>query len=1223
MRRLRLACDRMIARLGWLGVGALLAAVLAGGLVAQQAVIGVFSRIYMGGTGSNNPVIRWGSAAPTGACVPGSPYLQKVSATDDGMLWACRKNNSGNGIWTSLGPNRDVYDIRDFGAVCDSSTDDTAAIQGAIDAALNFSVRAGEVRWAAGACNAQTLQVGPVTNPFQAGRNDPLNQESVGFAFNAPRSETVTFTASPSSAISFAPGVITSDDVGNYVFYGPLDATYQAVFGEDRVLQPTYGCEITAVLSSTTATCVATPYEWQASTPLTTTSGAKAVYITDDHNFTIDNTVFNSSGTAALDPAHVGKSMQFVVPMLPSYLTFADANRPGSHVVDERATAAPCTGDYATDNWQCPTDPNIKSKYFAATITAVIDPTHGKMQYTGLQNGSNWESLFPDYPVHGAQGGVCGGPDPNCAALASHAWGHLVPGDQLLMGMNRHLDHYVSPTWMSLSNQFQNKHTYLGNIFPYSVPADTQQRFITIKGYSPATSGLRFTGCPATGQYDIACAAIIFSKNKYFHWQDMYVQNVSGSDTDDLQQWGAYFGGLPGGGTQALGFTVSRINIAGFGVCWQLGDSNGGEMSDSHFENVAADHCGIGFRTGPGSFNTLDLYFSNLLMSFNKIGFLNYEGNMFVESGSSSFNSIDFASEGFGPFTIANYRTEGPGLVFLGGEPGLTLRSINLAEPQGSRAITGDVTVTPSDTHTVTGVTFSNVSVGVPANTFYPMSFGAGDITEADIDKVMYIPTLGAGGGAVVASVETIDSATTGTVRVYKSAAIQTAGTVDPVVYDTNKCDLTFPSGQIVDGDVGAAIALPEASVPNFWSRNVRPIITSITSATTGKCGFYLGNHGAGPVIPTGGTTTDPHLFLYQAAVIRGGGLFQFEGNVLGNGMVQLDQAGNIGGTSMNFISNQLWAPTQSPLTDFRNVPKRYILDVNLANLDLADIPIPTFNLSSNVGLEFPMTLFDVTTNVSKESPVVTSHANAAMLYDGPIPWSLEEGTSARPYSLDYLASKLIRPQMTFDTLLNPFSTFLNPATGGPTSPVQQLSWVKMLSEGGYSTSPVDGRNLRILCTFATSDTATCPFVRTESVDVTHDITNYNALTRTDTIVVASGHFTQADVGKRFQVDTCCGSGGTLPYWGYVVEIVDATHIKTRLVGGEVNFFPAGGPNTFSATVGENEPDAKWIPAIWGCKNMDLGATEQIELDSFSASQVVLKSSNVASTASCLVGVIR
>src|SRR4051812_48233744 len=103
---------RVIAHLGLVGTTALLFVLgLAALTVAQAIGIGQFSRIYLGGLTSNNPQIRWGSADPTGACTPGSLYLQKQSGIDAGLVWMCGPSS---GVWRAVGSNRDVYDIRDF-----------------------------------------------------------------------------------------------------------------------------------------------------------------------------------------------------------------------------------------------------------------------------------------------------------------------------------------------------------------------------------------------------------------------------------------------------------------------------------------------------------------------------------------------------------------------------------------------------------------------------------------------------------------------------------------------------------------------------------------------------------------------------------------------------------------------------------------------------------------------------------------------------------------------------------------------------------------------------------------------------------------------------------------------------------------------------------------------------------------------------------------------------
>jgi hypothetical protein len=1303
---------RTIEHLGRLVGGAMLLLLLTVWVVAQQPTVGVFTRIYMGGTGAANPQIRWGAADPAPPCSKGSLYLQTTNAILGGVVWVCVQTN----VWSQL-PNaahvgNDFYaDAAQFGAKCDGSTDDTASIQSAITAAYLFG-KAGHVVLPPGVCNHTGLVFGPITAPWLADPASSLFQGNVGFAFNSPRAGTIHFTAA-SSAISWIGTVLTSADIGNYVFYGPADAAYTPL-GVTRVTEPTYGCTVTAILTSTTGTCVGTPYQWQAGVPLAATTGDHASFITDDHNFTIDNAIFNATA-AALVPEHVGKSMTFSAPVIRAPLDFDNNPRTGSHVIFE-PVPAPCTNDPLNDDWQCLQAANIKTRYFIATITSVTNPTTGTMSIQALQFGSNATTFFPDYPVHAGTGGVCGGPDPNCASFPSHEWGHLVPPEDMLVGLNPHLDHNVDLGIFSAFNQSTNSHTYLGTIFPYVQPIDTNQRYISFRGASQAATLLNFIG------NDTGNAALIFSKNKYFSFEDMSLINhaavpdqpqselanagagnvdngvhgyrvtctydanginsgMSGEDqvgvidktvngkilvsqiptcgTDPLNQrsvwrtkagqdgtgpWyhvttiadnvtttytdntadaslglplgpkgstiGMYMGGLPGAGTQTLQFTINRIGIDGYAICAQLGDNLGGEISDSVFNQFALTNCDIGVRIGPGSFNTLDLTFNEFACGFNKVAMVNYEGNVIVNWGSCSFDDIDFLSQGFGPFRVENMRTEGPGIPIVGGEPGFAVRSTNVAEPQAARQIVGDVTATPNSIHTVANVDVSNVSVGVPANSFYPITFTASAITAADLRKITILPGLGPGGADVIGQIWTIDSTTTGTFLSPVAGGVVSAGTVTATLYDNALADITFPADALTPADLGASLALPNATVGS--GKAVRCIVTSLASTTTGQCGFFIGNQGAGPVKPAGGTTTNPHLFVNIAAYLDGGAITgSLENNIFKTGRVVMNPTGGGGGYTMN--GNEVWTVGQSPLFVVPTGKKwNLALDSNHLLESLALFPEPTGNTAN--GILFPWTFVNDTNQGFQGIISLSAHGNYASLSGGPPQWPLDDGEFHLPLATEEPLQTFLRPLVSFATPLNPFEGFRAPPSG-PVAPMQQLSRVKQLSESGYA----NGRNLRILCTFATSDTVVCPFSRSEAYEVRRGVgspTTFDPATRTYGVNVTASHFTQADVGKIIQFPACCGDGAVSDLWAYIVSIVSATNIQVRVMPGGAGF--GNGITTGTATVGQNEPDALYLPAIWGAN-----ANETIWISSFSASSVTLKSSNATSTAGVLVGVIR
>jgi hypothetical protein len=178
-----------------------------------------------------------------------------------------------------------------------------------------------------------------------------------------------------------------------------------------------------------------------------------------------------------------------------------------------------------------------------------------------------------------------------------------------------------------------------------------------------------------------------------------------------------------------------------------------------------------------------------------------------------------------------------------------------------------------------------------------------------------------------------------------------------------------------------------------------------------------------------------------------------------------------------------------------------------------------------------------------------------------------------------------------------------------------QFNRVKMLAEGGYA----DGRNLRFLFQFpGTAATVNVPFTRPETVGVTawrherlaNDRFGY------DTITVGANRFTQGDVGKRVVVKGACGGGTDCV--GVIKSITDATHVVMQFKSGGVNGNGFAITNTAAeATIGENEPDALYLPAV------SCNAQETISWSNLSATGLTLTSSNPKSTATCVVLLVR
>ena len=1298
---------RVLTRLGWLTTGGMFALLLlgVGALVAQQPVVGVFSRIYLGGTGTPHCEIRWGSADPT------SPGLVNTSDCAlyfqvSGDIW--ENLTRGSTTWVRVANQKRIgtdFYATQFGAVCDGSTDDTAALQATVDAAVALAGRAGHVVLPNGNCATAGLVVGPITNPWQVSpAGNPLFKPNIVVQFTPPRAVHVGFTAG-SSTITFNSGDITADDVGNAVYYGPFDATYTAV-GASVITQPTYECTVTALLTTTSATCAATPYNWQVGPPLAPTTGGQTAFVTNDHDFELV-----SGGT--LDPAHVGKSFTWTTPILRApqdcYSALPCVDRAGPHTppLEVYNTPAPCVGGSFADDWQCFNGGNIKLRYYSALVTSVTDPTHGKMQIIGLGSGTNVVAQTATVPTAGIQQG----------SFACNQFAPGVPSCGLL-GQNPHLDDYVD--FYALGAYLQAT-TGVGTLYPYTYPIDDSADFVSIRGASNAVTGLRWIG-NTTG-----LPALTLSKNKYYRIDNLAVTNatptpdqiisgalagvgagnvtngthsyryacvfdrtvgnwapvsntvtvvnnaadgkvllavpVCGSNnhgdsptarliyrtkaaaavlgpwyelatvpgnvttayTDNIADGsivtagfakgnsiGVYLGGLPGPGAQAIDFRITKLAVAGFHIGTLLGDNLGGEASDGTFNQLGGSDNDICLNTAAGSFNTLDIYFNQLNCVLNRVGVkLAGGGSFHFTNGGASFNGVDFWGAGsFGPVSIKGFRSEGMGRFWYGDIPQLTIEDTLFAEPSGAREIVGNVTATPDNTHTES---ITVTSTTCPQN-LCPITFAVGDITGRDAQHVVVVPGFGPAGTDVVGTINSVSTTTDGLILVLGNHAMSSTGAVTATLYDTNTVDLTWPSGQVVVNDVGAAFRMPQAEVTGAWNSDVRVYITSFLSATTGKGAFILNGSasGGGPVQPAGGTTTNPTLFDNTTIEITSGNYQTFLRQLHGpNGMIKVNPC-NIG--SLTIDQSTLFSPSPNPFPmTLVQAGSQFVID--------PDSALPNSTTIVQSGVLYSGSVRAVNCQSAGTNFKLRATNNLSSYFAGPTRFLSDGvGTVAR----NVLDPLVTMPQPTAGTLTGDFYEQNYPTD--PVLPLQQFNHVKELSEAPFA----NGHNLRILCTFATSDTVVCPFERNETYTYNSNGTGgttHDATTSTFRVLVDSNHFTQADVGKIIKFPLCCGdfatiAGGARNLWAAILTIVDATHVDTRVAFGNISGFPTGA-STGSATVGQAEPDANWIPALWGCTGVDLSGPEVIRIESHDASGVTLKSSNATSTASCLVGVIR
>lgn len=1251
---------RTIERLGIAGCAAVMVAIILGGwVVAQSVPSGTFSKIFLGSatgpvisTGSAAPAApcKPGSVyLQKASASSGAVWLCKSD-----------ENSTTSGQWQTIGSgNTGDYLITDYGAVCDGSTDNGVIFNNISTAISETDGKTGTIVLPVTAGSnycafSGTWRIGPSTTPILVERGVPPGITDLSITLTAPRTATIGFTAS-STTITFSGTDLTANDVGNEVFYGTTDAAYSAFDARTIVPTPTYSCTIASVnTSGHTAVCTPPTTGTQGTratagptntlvTMTSTTTGSRTAFISNDHDFVVTDA--NDLGAE-----HVGKSVQLIVPVLRAPLNLINTAR---NIDAQVATGtAPCTNDATTgakvglnqgawsavttyastarvtnqgalwvslqgsnlnhapptlptlsdawwhyqDSFQCQNGGNLKLKQFAARITSVSDTKHGKLQLDALVTGnSNWVGQFPD-SSHTTE--------TNSGSYAGHEWCHGLTTANCYFSTSKHLNHAIDYTafttaYKNSSSSASEALSDIVEVFPYFQPVDTGVVHISVRGQGPYSTLLKWLGPgdePDDGQ---AVVAIAISRNKEFQMSGFSLFNAEtcggGSCYDTEERVGMYFGGLPGFGTQTFAFIGTQLAVGGFNRCVMMGDNLGGETSDESFNELQLTYCNRGLSMSPGSFNSLDVKVYNVLGGFNKVGIENWDGNLIVKDGSFSYNAIDFLSTGFGPFGISGMRSEGPGRFVFGDEPGLNIRDNNVNEPQGARPTTGTVTCTPSDVRNVT-VDIGADTGGPPINTFFPLTFGVGDIVASDVGKSIVLELTG---GNVVGVIHRMTSTTTANfVLQYGTPAVESGKTAR--LYDTDLCDMTWASGQFVANDVGGAVMMPNGDTHADYGSLVKVYLEEVLSATTGR-GRWLISQG-GPVIHGGTSDVDPVFFDNISIELTGGNYATIIDNFLSTSLIRVRDGGG-GGLQ---VTNSTVAA--APMLSHDNLPARMDANGGSYRIDLSDleaIPAPTSNGGHTTGIQFPGTMA-VLENRPDGQMRLTAYNNMASLHAGPS-WPLMD-VIGQWWRGDFQAIQKRPVQAASFTTGHDY--FQDQPTW-PSGPEQPIGWVTSISSAVLSNS----RNLIAWGKFNTSDTLSVTFERTETLDYVYAAgANYDPVRRIVTFLTTVNHFQADDVGRQ----VCYTAQATSDYGaqtvcGIIDSIVDTTHITVKQAPGVRGLVTGNANVTFAgAIVGSDEPNTRYRIAGYSCD-----APEAVGFTAIATTGFTATSSNATSTATC------
>lgn len=699
---------------------------------------------------------------------------------------------------------------------------------------------------------------------------------------------------------------------------------------------------------------------------------------------------------------------------------------------------------------------------------------------------------------------------------------------------------------------------------------------------------------------------------------------------------GWYFGGLPGGGgTQTLFSTLKDISAADFHIGMLFGDNLGGETSEMDCYDCAVGGNDIGIMIGLGSYNTLDIFFYKLGMGFNTIGFFNSDGNVWIRGGSNSFNGVDYVGAGFGPMGIADVRSEGPGRFFFGSDPHLSIQGVNVTNTLTTRPLTGDVIFEPADTRTEASVVVSYPHTGAGAP-YFDISFPGGAFTDADLRHTVILPGLGTAGVDIVGRIEEVLSGTTGTFYVSGPKFPISGGTVTATVYNTDDVDITFDTDVLNKNDEGSSIKVTGGAVTGVWnSNNAEIFIKTVTSDTTATGQFLVSNNYNGP-LKTGATTHNAPLLWdniaieldapsYKTSISDSSFSGRIRANPCGTGSLSIrnSQLMSFGGFPVQFLTQheELWTDAAITGSFPATAPSIQTRQNNAPD----DKPYRSFSQGWYNGHAVKMTRASSSNYCSARASdyTVSFTGNTATDAYAGNQLTLDDLYSGRYFGgvLQALSWSPKTQRASGNSQYGGYNSSV--ALGDDPRPSTRLTSVKELSEQiNNGTRASAGQNLRVTCLFPTSDTCTFTFQRNEAFEYRSNGTGGSGTSADLTlyqIITTSGDFTTADLGKQIAFPNSTGPNLTTTLYGYIVSIIDATHIGVRLASG--SFLHGGFPNgttAGTAVVGRDEPNGDYTVAGIACS-----AAEAVGVSSISSSGFTLTSTNGSSTARCTALIVR
>jgi hypothetical protein len=208
----------------------------------------------------------------------------------------------------------------------------------------------------------------------------------------------------------------------------------------------------------------------------------------------------------------------------------------------------------------------------------------------------------------------------------------------------------------------------------------------------------------------------------------------------------------------------------------------------------------------------------------------------------------------------------------------------------------------------------------------------------------------------------------------------------------------------------------------------------------------------------------------------------------------------------------------------------------------------------------------------------------------------------------NYAASPTVGHTTEAVPLVVPLTTMRQPDAGGSGADmgVYQINRATMLAQG----SMVNGRNLRLQGKFARSGTLALTFKKTISVTTVSGADHNH-------FVYAAGDVNIADIGRFYTVTTIDG----LPIgydMGGTISAVDTGTNTATVIQRNQNYFNGNPPTPIVLVIGEDEPDAQYLPIV-SCDTKN----EEFAWGSLTPTGLTLSSSNAASTATCNVLILR